>query len=292
MKQAILITAYKDIELLKTLVNSFNDNFNIYIHIDKKTSYLTHDINLIKAKFNVKVIDSIYKINWGGFNHLKAILYLAKKALLDNENHFFHLITGQDFLVKSPQELSDFFNEENQNIYLDNFSFPKKGWANNGGQDRLFYYNFYDYLNCKNYKHRNWNNKLIKLQKKLNFKRKYAIEYPKIYAGSTYWSMPRKALHYAIGYSIDNPSFLKRFKYTLCAEEFYFQTILLNSPLVNNIVNDSLRYIDWTPKYGSNPAYLDENDYDKIKNSNAFFMRKVDSKISKQLLKRFGYATS
>ena len=89
MKQAILITAYKDIELLKTLVNSFNDNFNIYIHIDKKTSYLTHDINLIKAKFNVKVIDSIYKINWGGFNHLRAILHLAKKALLDNENHFF-----------------------------------------------------------------------------------------------------------------------------------------------------------------------------------------------------------
>ncbi len=75
------------------------------------------------------------------------------------------------------------------------------------------------------------------------------------------------------------------FKYTLCAEEFYFQTILVNSMFKNDIKNDTLRYIDWKFRNGSNPAFLDKTDFDKIKKSNVFFARKFDYKISEDLLK-------
>ncbi len=36
MKHAILITAYTDFEQLINLINAFDNNFNIYIHIDRK----------------------------------------------------------------------------------------------------------------------------------------------------------------------------------------------------------------------------------------------------------------
>ena len=36
MRQAILITAYRDLTQLKQLVEYFDDDFELYIHLDKK----------------------------------------------------------------------------------------------------------------------------------------------------------------------------------------------------------------------------------------------------------------
>ncbi len=171
MKQVILITAYKDFDLLKKLVGSFNNDFNIYIHVDKKSSYTKNNLLEIRNNANVSLVEKKYNINWGGFNHVKAVLFLIEKALRNPENHFFHFITGQDLPVKNTNEFKTFFNTKNSSIYLNSFDFPKKGWANNDGIDRIFYYNFYDLLNCKNYKHRIWNSRFLLIQKKLNFKR-------------------------------------------------------------------------------------------------------------------------
>jgi hypothetical protein len=96
--------------------------------------------------------------------------------------------------------------------------------------------------------------------------------------------MPIAVVNYIIQYSNDYPSFMKSLKHTLIPEEFFFQTILMNSPYKNRIVNDNLRYTDWTERNGSIPAYLDISDYLKIENSGAFFARKVDESISKELI--------
>lgn len=42
--------------------------------------------------------------------------------------------------------------------------------------------------------------------------------------------------------------------------------------------------MDWSQRNGSMPAYLDDTDYVKIKNSNCFFARKLDTNISKKLI--------
>lgn len=60
----------------------------------------------------------------------------------------------------------------------------------------------------------------------------------------------------------------------------------MNSKFAKNVVTDNLRYTDWTRRNGSRPAYLDMTDYDKIKESEAFFARKFDSDISKELYQR------
>ena len=97
MKQAILITAYKNIHHLVDIINFFPENFAFYIHIDKKSKV---DLSPLKVFSEKEVfVSRKYKVNWGGRNHLKAILLLAEEALKNEEISYFHLISGQDLAV-------------------------------------------------------------------------------------------------------------------------------------------------------------------------------------------------
>ena len=81
-------------------IQYYDDSFNIYIHIDKKSVIDPSTFSDLKALKSVKWIGSKYKVNYGGRNHLMAYLYLCELALKDHENTLFHLITGQDFPCK------------------------------------------------------------------------------------------------------------------------------------------------------------------------------------------------
>ncbi len=96
-----------------------------------------------------------------------------------------------------------------------------------------------------------------------------------LYGGNTYWSLTREAVQYVITHTQENPKFLKRFNFTFCAEEMYFQTVLMNSSFKESINHDDLRYMDWTTGRGGNPAFLDETDFKSIINSEKLFARKL-----------------
>ena len=81
MKQGILITAYKNFEHLLDIVSFFDERFEIYIHIDKKSVINEGIIETIRSLPQVKLVSRKYKVNWGGINHLKCILHLAEEAL-------------------------------------------------------------------------------------------------------------------------------------------------------------------------------------------------------------------
>lgn len=230
MKQAILITAYKNYHHLEDIIAFFDEDFTIYIHIDKKSYIAEQELLSLKQYSNVKLISQKFKVNWGGFNHLRSILYLAEKALENPSNHYFHLISGHDFPIKPVSDFKFFFNNTNKE-YINCFQISSSKWANNGTLDRLEYYNLYDLFNWKIDFHKRIIKKIIHWQKKIHFKRSMQLNASHLYGGSTWWSLSRECLNYVIQYSNKNNIFLNRFKYTLCSEEFYFQTILMNSNL-------------------------------------------------------------
>jgi hypothetical protein len=269
MKHAILITAYKEVNPIIDLINFFGTDFNFYIHIDKKSKL---DISALQNIQNVFVNNS-YKVNWGGLNHLKAILLLSAEALKNQDNSFFHLITAEDVPIKSKDSFLCLNKSKN---YLEYFEMPIASWSGNGGFDRINYFQLYDLFDAKKYKQRLYIKKFVRLQKKINLKRSYSDKHPKkLFGGSTYWSLNREALNYVVNYP--NKEFLKRFQFTFCAEEIYFQTILLNSPYARDIVNNNLRYMNWASGSGGGPAYLDEGDFQAIISSDKYFARKVKS---------------
>ena len=284
MTQAILITAYKNFFHLKDIIKFFGKGFSIYIHIDKKSSISAKELIKLRNCRNVALVVQKYNVNWGGFNHLKAILYLCNYAFRDSDNFYFHLISGHDFPIKRKKDFIKFFTENKDKNFLDFFVVPKPGWADNEGMDRLEYYNFFDVFNWKDSKQRAVILKFLAIQKKLGYKRSISKRIPQLYGGSTWWSLNRRSLEYVMRYIRKNRYFLRRFKYTLCSEEFFFQTILLNSELISSIENNNLRFIDWTYKNGNNPAILDKTDFERILRSDAFFARKFENPMSEGLL--------
>ena len=89
------MTVYKDVELINTVVSLYPPDFFVYIHIDKKSHIKENDI---VNKGNVFVFKE-YKVNWGGVNHVKALILLLKHAI-KQECDYYHWVTGQDMAIR------------------------------------------------------------------------------------------------------------------------------------------------------------------------------------------------
>lgn len=275
MNQAILITAFQGFDQLSKLIDQFDNHFNIYLFIDRKTDLPEKIKQKFLSRDNVKYVGQDYIVNWGGINQLKSCLLLSDIALRDDQNVFFHHISGQDFPIKNNDYFKELIatKEKRRTDYLEYFKMPSPK-LENGGLERLEYYNFYDLFNAKKYQYVITG--LLMLQKIFNFKRSVKNPLRQWYGGSFFWSLSRDTLQYVVSFSKENQKFLDRFKYTFCSGEIFFQTIIINSRFRQNVVNDDLRYIDWDSGKGGYPAFLDDDDYESVIKSHNLFARKIN----------------
>ena len=275
MKQAILITAYKDVQQLLELVQFFPEGqFSVYIHFDRKSTVDFREVEALVPD-RVQLLSRKYKVNWGGRNHLLAILHLAEEAMKDQENTFFHLITGQDF----PIQPVSYFTEQLDlsNNYLQHVPYPVS-YLTNGARDWFELFHLYDLVNGKQYA--KWNKRLLNLQRKLGVRRSTDGYFTQLYYGSTYWSLTRATLESVIDFTKSHPAFLRRMRATFCAEELYIPSVMMNSVHSGSVVNDNLRYIDWGTFKSGSPRTLDLSDADAVLKSGKLFARKFESGLS------------
>ena len=286
MKQGVLITAFNQFGLLKKLIDFFDDDFSILIFLDKKSNYSEEEIEILRNSRNVVFLTRLFNVNWGGPKQLKSRLLLAEEALKFKDLEYFHFITGQDFPIKNCDYIKDFILNNKGKEFIGNTELPKKEWIGNGGLDRMRYYYFHDYINYKT----RIGKRVLKasrfLQKLLKVNRKFPEGFPKLFGGSPFWTLSYPCLKYVVDYTKENPKFLKRFDFCFAATEIYFQTILMNSYFKENVVNKSLRYIDYERRNNYSPAFLDETDYEKLLASDALFARKFKFPTSEKLISK------
>lgn len=273
MKHAILITAYKDLDMLSPIIEYFDEDFVFYIHVDKKCS---ESVDFLTSYSNVHLYTN-YRVDWGGHNHLKTIVLLVENALRDEQVSYFHLITGADFPIRPLSEFKRYFECNRERNYLEYFTLPRPSWGSEGGLDRILYYWL---LPSTRYRCGRYIRKVVNIQRKLKLIRPFPFFEGRIYGGGTYWSVSRRAVSCLMQYIEENPAYLKRFRWTSIAEEVCFPTFWINSGLV--FENDSLRYIDWSDPAA--PAVLTERDYDAMMSSTAFFARKMQKGMSDALI--------
>jgi len=284
MKQAILITAYKNYSHLKKLVDFFDDDFYVFIHLDKKSNINDPIIDEIKANNNVKLFSNEYIVNWASFNHLKAIMLLISSAQKYKEVKYFHLITGHDFPIKTCNYFREFVEQNGEKQFIAHFPLPFEGWTN-GGYERFDYYNFHDNFKGTSRIGKRIIMSIVFLQKFFKIKRKIDKNFPALWGGGTWCSFNDECASYLINYTEENKDVYNRFKHTYCAEEMYIHTVVMNSHLKNTVVNDDIRYIDWTLRNNNRPANLDKTDIDYVLKSYKLFARKFEYPISEGLLK-------
>lgn len=285
MKHALLITAYKNPHHLVALAENLDDRFRLYIHIDKKSSFSTDEIIALEAHPRVAHVVRKYKVNWAGINHLRALLHLLEVAIESKGNSHFHTLSGQDFPIQSSNQIINFFENNSSTQFMENFSIPAGHWTH-GGMHRIWHFYFFDWFNHKS-KFGNFVNRgLNKLQRIAGFKRKWPAHLPPLHGGGSWLSVPRDCATYIVNYNEEHPEFLKRLRFTLCPEELFFQTIIMNSEFAHTTVSDHLRYIDWAVRNGNSPANLDESDLVRITASEKIFARKFEYPVSEILIKQ------
>ena len=104
-----------------------------------------------------------------------------------------------------------------------------------------------------------------------------------LYGGSVYSSLQHDFVTWMLS-DATSTKLLNSLKHTACAEEVYFQTVLMNSPFKGKVIGKPLRYVDWSVIPA--PKYLTEEDYTSIVESESLFCRKVDSRLSDRLVSR------
>lgn len=268
-KICFLILAHKNQNQMMRLINHLKKDFDIYVHIDKRSN-----LN-IKSFDNVKVYKEI-KTYHGGVSLVIATLFLIREAYKNNYDRYI-FISGQDIPLKTNKEIIDFFDENKDKEFTSFGNIRDYEDMYKEMSFRLNAYNFgkiYRKLLSRRFREAISNIPFIKRTTPEN-----------IYYGSQWWNLTNNAIKYILDYVEKNPEYLKRFNYTWGSDEFFFQSILLNSSFKDKCVDNCLRYLIWGV---GTPINLKMKDYEGIKENikDNLFARKFDENIDNDIIDR------
>lgn len=286
MKIAFLILAHKNPDQLSLLLKKLqHPNCGIFLHLDKRNNLKGFTSEFDKNNLEISYISQSQKIIYSSITYIYATLDLLKKAYHSNFDYYI-LISGQDFPIKSINEIVDMFQKKSNMNYFDYTPFPFSE-ISYSGDTRIKFFN-YEVMGqmetlypWKEIKHEmSFKGKLLNAALWLRSFGKTQREFPmkmKAYYSSQWWNMSKDAIAYILDFVEKHPGYLRFHKHALHPEEMFFQSILLNAEEFNGkIENDNLRYIRWE-KGNKHPEVITEEDLDAIKKSNAIFARKINS---------------
>jgi len=272
MKIANLILTYTSPQLTERLiVNLQHPQLDFYIHVDNKysiTPYL-----YLKEYPNVYFIRNREDVRWAGYNTIKATFNCVKEINASGiEYDYINFLSGQDYPIKPAEYILDFF-ERNRGKQFIEYQNVYKEWP-----EAIPRFTRYHLTNFK-FKGKD---RLAQLINWLAPKRQ--LPYQLVPFGKAmFWMLtPSRAMH-VVNYVEKNPQLERFFKYTWGSDEVVFQTILMNSPYKDELVNNDYRYIDWSAG-GAHPKILTLDDFENLKNSDDLFTRKVNLEKSSDLL--------
>ncbi|MEX2108314.1 MAG: beta-1,6-N-acetylglucosaminyltransferase [Solirubrobacterales bacterium] len=203
------------------------------------------------------------RVHWAHFSQtevaLRALLALGDLGL--DPGHTV-LSTGQDYPIKSPEEIASRLSAESELAYVLHSSLPNMDWwpTQRGGLDRLE--RIYVRLPRRG---------LVKTP----LRRRIPHDW-KPYGGAANWMLGRPHRQHLQHLLRSDRRTIGYFRRTSNADELLFQTVLMNSPLRDSVVNDNLLFARWQD--GANhPDLLGLGDLDEMLASPALFARKFDS---------------
>ncbi|MGE5658573.1 MAG: beta-1,6-N-acetylglucosaminyltransferase [Actinomycetota bacterium] len=267
MKIAYLILAHKyPQQLFRLLQGLQTQQTSFFIHIDRKVENSTYYqiVEQLRGIENVHFLKR-YPCFWGHFNLVKATLEGIRYIInLGVDFDYAVLLSGQDYLIKPTTYIEEFFTKHKGNQFLEFFPIhaPNK-WTNN----RDYYQAFKRICHW----HFRFRSKHFYLPIQRNFPKGFEP-----YGGSQWWCLSRECLEY-INTIVHQKSWpIDYFKYVLIPDEIFFQTLILNSPFKEQVINDDLRYTDWENPNPNVPATLVKTDFEKLAKSPKLFARKFD----------------
>ena len=313
MKHAVLIMAHKNKEQVIRLIHALAcDEFDFFVHPDIKWDLSAQDLKDIEScADNVHIASKRIHGELDHWSLPQITLNLIDDALEYERNtgvkyRYFLLLSGQDYPIKSKKYILNFLEEQYPKplIHIDDYDeeewvrskFMLVKWSNK--IDEIHNHMKVGIIRkirvaplvlCENFEKIVYGSPYYRL-KKYNMK---------LYGGSAWWILPHGVMDYISNVRNNIPGFIREFTRTWTPEETFFQTMTMNSPLINYIVDDDPIYDDdkydqncmtyanfFTPQKGfsGHPYYITCEDFDRIMKKKALFARKFDINISERAL--------
>lgn len=285
MRHAFIILAHNERDILKKILAYLNhDECDLYLNIDCKANVMPEIKSLLSNNSNIKYCGHD-RLHWGGYSILKTEIKMLNLALNSSNADYFHIISGQDYPIKTYNDFLKFFEENPYQSYFDCRIATFREIDR-----RLLYFLPYDYYQVRNPKRFHITNLLRGFQMRHQIKRTTSFFPDSIYLGSQWCSMTKEACTFLLAYTKQHPGFFKRLNHTFAAEEIYIHTILLNYYDKEKICMDNnLRFIRWRKENGNRPANLGEEHFKFMVDKKHFFARKMQSPISTRLIKNIDF---
>ena len=263
MRLAHLILAHNNPLQLERLVKRLSHKeADVYIHLDNKTDIapFAHLKDLPNTFFTKKRI----KVMWGEYSTLECAL-IGMEEILDTGISYSHvnLLSGNDYQLQPTETIHEFLfaNAGKTFMWYDKIF---DDWYH--GQARINNYDLAEF----GFPGRFY---LASLMSRTLPNRK--LPYNLTAYGRAQWlTITPECISFALRYIKDHPALQRFFKMTWCVDEVYFQTILCNSPMLDKIVNNNLRYLELQPDF--RPRILTMADAEVLTKSGKFYARKFD----------------
>lgn len=275
MRVAHIIMAHKGPKQLERLLRKMqHPMFDFYIHLDRKIDI--EPFKYLEQLKSVYFIPDRLECNWGGYSFVKAILCSVKEVLNSgNTYEFINLMSAQDYPIKPINELYLFLSNR-IGISFISYELVDDSWWKHA-VTRFKFYHFTDYKLKGRYL-------LQKVANTLMPYRKFPLDL-NLYgsSNSSWWVLSADAAEYLVGFIDKNPKLNRFMQFTWGSDEFLIATVLMNSHFKDRIVNNNLRYVDWS-EGGPHPKILSANDLNALIETDKFFARKFDISSDSDIL--------
>jgi hypothetical protein len=301
MRIVFIILAHKLPEQLVRLVRKLDTESSWFlIHVDKRTDSKTFR----KMKEPLSTCQNVFFLdrhvsNWGDLGILKATLKgIYKIRTLGLQFDYVINLSGQDYPLKSNHQIRRYLEQHEGQTFMEYFALPDDHWKReNGGLNRVVYWHFYWRGQCYSIRRNSRFVALLSnllgpvLSAKLPLERKIPGDL-KPFGGSAWWCISKDCIEYLVEIMEKEYRLIKFFQHVYIPEELFYQTVLLNSPLKNLIVNDDLHYIIWPDTKSDHPFLLQKHDFDGFIHTDKLFARKFDSTLDAEVLDMIDEVTS
>jgi Core-2/I-Branching enzyme len=269
MKIGYIITAHTLPDHLVRLVRRLeSDDARFFIHVDRRApdgvmSAVDRDL---AGRADVQLVRR-HRVQWASFSQLQAVLEGVYALLAWPERiDYGVLLTGQDYPLRAPAAIESTLADAAGRSFM--VYRPSAGRF----LERVTRWHWHGEILGRRAR---VPNRFVPLKVRRSLPNGLAP-----YTGFAHWCLSRECLEYV---AMCNPELTRFFRWSSSPDETYFQTILMSSPLADTLVNDDLRYVDWSDG-GASPRVLTSWDLERMLRSSALFARKFDPRVDPNVI--------
>ena len=292
-KHAYLIMAHNNFPLLLELITMLDhERHTIYLHIDQKVSdaqflQLKKDYETKKQELHLcspLIFTERISVHWGGYSQIACELLLLRTAAREDHYAYYHLLSGSDLPIKTPEQILSFFDQQVEKVnggceFLAFDSPTVPAYV----RERISLYHIF--RESSHPLAEPLDALFTRLQRicKVDRLKKLPLNIQK---GANWFSITDAFVRYALS---KEDWIARTFGRSVCADELFLQTLAVNSQFADRIYApygdansmSNLRYVDWERGANNNPYVFQPEDRELLLSLPHLFARKFQFNIFK-----------